>query len=180
MFIVSGVLFICGCGFPPLHSLGISLLITTFVILIMLRFFEVYDIFCILRHLNDNSAYPPTKARFLEDWGLDGINVPFSICHVPGGAVYPHSPLLSTPGALTLTPKVPMGPQTCWKSCATLACKSWALVFALKFRPLRGRSCAAPAGPIWGKQTSHGASSCKLRCDVWPVCWDAVFFFFEC
>ena len=25
----------------------------------------------------------PTKVRFLEDSGLDGINVPFSICHLP-------------------------------------------------------------------------------------------------
>ena len=26
---------------------------------------------------------PPTKARVLEDWGLDGIKVPFSTCHFP-------------------------------------------------------------------------------------------------
>ena len=38
---------------------------------------------CILRHPNDNRAYPPTKARFLEDWGLDGIDVPFSISNLP-------------------------------------------------------------------------------------------------
>ena len=29
--------------------------------------------------------------RFLEDWGLDGINVPFSICHPPGGCISPQS-----------------------------------------------------------------------------------------
>ena len=77
-----------------------------------------------------------------------------------------------------MTPKVPMGPQTCWKSCGTLPWRSWTLVVALKFRPLRGRSWV-PAGAIWKKQSSHGALSCKLACDVWPVRWDAVFFF-EC
>ena len=81
----------------------------------------------------------------------------------------PHSPLLSTPGALTTPPKVPMGPQTCWKSCGTLPWRSCTLVIALKFHPLRGRSCGVPAGPIWEKQTSQCASSCKLGCDVWPV-----------
>ena len=89
---------------------------------------------------------------------------------------YPHSPLLSTPGALPVTPKVPMGPQTCWKSCGTLPWRSWALIVALKFRPLRGRSCAVPAGPIWKKHALVGASFCKFGCDVWPVRWDAVFF----
>ena len=81
----------------------------------------------------------------------------------------PHSPLLSISGASTGTPKVPMGPQTCWKSCGTLPWRSWAFLVALKFRPLRGRSCGVPAGPIWEKQTSICASSCKLGCDVWPV-----------
>ena len=37
------------------------------------------------------------------------------------------------------------------------------------FHQLRGRSCGVPAGPIWEKQTSMRASSCKLGCDVWPV-----------
>ena len=64
-----------------------------------------------------------------------------------------------------------MGPQTCWKSCATLPSRSWTLRIALKFRPLRGRSCGVPAGPIWEKQTLIRASSCKLGCDVWPVRW---------
>ena len=82
---------------------------------------------------------------------------------------YPHSPLLSTPGALAGTPKVPMGPQTCWKSCGTLPWRSWTLGIAVNFHPLRGRSCGVPAGPIWEKQTSMRASSCKLGCDVWPV-----------
>ena len=95
----------------------------------------------------------------------------------PRRIVYPTVPFLSTPGALTKTPKVPMGPQTCWKSCGTLLCRSWTLRIAIKFRPLRGRSCAAPAGPIWEKQTFAGASSCKFGCDVWQVRWDAVFLF---
>ena len=82
---------------------------------------------------------------------------------------YPHRPLLSTPGALIGTPKALMGPQTCWKSCGTPPWRSWTLRSALKLRPLRGRSCVVPAGPIWEKQTSHGALSCKLGCDVWPV-----------
>ena len=85
------------------------------------------------------------------------------------GSVYPHRPLLITPGALTKTPKMPTGPQTCWKSCATLPWRSWTFMSALKFRPLRGRSCAVPAGPIWEKQASQRAWSCKLGCDVWPV-----------
>ena len=51
---------------------------------------------------------------------------------------YPHSPLLSTAGASAMTPKVPMGPQTCWKSCGTLLWRSCNLLVALKFRPLRG------------------------------------------
>ena len=107
---------------PQFGEFRISLLIATFVLLSMLSFFELC-LFCILRHLNDNR---PTshKGEVLEDWGLDGINVPFSICHPPTGLVYPHRPLLCTPGALTVTPKVPMGPQTCWKSCATPPCRS--------------------------------------------------------
>ena len=108
----------------------------------------------------------------------DGINVPFSICHLPTAPVYPLSPLLSTPGALVMTPRVPMGPKICWKSCATLPWRSWTLSIALKFRPLRGRKCAAPAGPIWKKQTFMSASSCKLGCDAWPVRWTPCFF--EC
>ena len=48
----------------------------------------------------------------------------------------PHSSLLRTPGASAETP-VPMEPQTCWKSCASLPWRSWTLVVA-KFRPLRG------------------------------------------
>ena len=43
----------------------------------------------------------------------------------------PHSLLFSTPGALTMAPKAPMGPQTCWKSCGTLPWRSWTLTFAL-------------------------------------------------
>ena len=113
------------------------------------------------------------KSQVFGGLGLGWHNIPFSICHLPTAPVYPHSPVLSTPVALTKTP-VPMGPQTCWKSCATLPSRSWTLKIALKFRPLRGRSCGVPAGPIWKKQASDGASSCKVGCDVWPVRWDAV------
>ena len=62
--------------------------------------------------------------------------------HMPSstGLVYPHHPLLSTPGASAATPRVPMGPQTCWKSCATLPWKSWTLLVALKLRPLRAEA----------------------------------------
>ena len=88
----------------------------------------------------------------------------------------PHSLLFSTSGASAMTPKVPMGPQTCWKSCGTPPSRSWTLRSALKFPPLRGKSCVVPAGPIWEKQISHGASSCKLRCDVWPVRIEMFFF----
>ena len=79
---------------------------------------------------------------------------------------YSQSPLLIIPGALATSPKVPMGPQTCWKSCGTLPWRSCNLLVAIKFLPLRGRSCAVPAGPIWEKQTSICSSSRKLGCDV--------------
>ena len=92
-----------------------------------------------------------------------------------GGCKSSHS-LLSTPGAFSMTPKVPMGPQTCWKSWATVPWRSWIFLVALKFRPLRGRSCGAPVGPIWRKQTSQCAFSCKLGCDVWPVRQTPCFF----
>ena len=83
-------------------------------------------------------------------------------CKRSGNRLFFLYPLLSTPGALSMTPRVPMGPQTCWKSCVTLPWRSWTWSIAIKFRPLRGRSCAVPAGPIWEKQSSHGASSCKF------------------
>ena len=66
------------------------------------------------------------------------------------------------------------------KSCyvwSTATWCTWISKGARWFRPLRGRICAVPAGPIWEKQTSHGASSCKFGCVVWPVCWNAMFFF---
>ena len=53
----------------------------------------------------------------------------------------------------------------------------WISKGAAWFHQLRGRSCAVPAGPIWEKHTLVGASSCKFGCDVWPVRWDAVLFF---
>ena len=46
-------------------------------------------------------------------------------------------------GASAVTPKVPMGLRTCWKSCGTLPWRSWTFRVALKFRPPRGRSCAS-------------------------------------
>ena len=72
---------------------------------------------------------------------------------------YPHSPLLSTPGASTATP-VPMGPQTCWKSCATLPCRNWTLVVALKFRPLHGSEFPVAHGPRCVMQTAYPRRSC--------------------
>ena len=42
-----------------------------------------------MRHLNDNRAYPPQRRNFSEDWGLDGINVPFFDMPSSRGAVYP-------------------------------------------------------------------------------------------
>ena len=122
-----------------------------------------------------NIDRPKMWNRQLQMVGLAKVTCKRSGNRLP--SFYPHSPLLSTAGASAMTPKVPMGPHTCWTSCATLPCRSWTLSIALKFRPLRGRSCVVPAGAIWEKQTSDGASSCKLRCDVWPVRIDAVFFF---
>ena len=46
-----------------------------------------------------------------------------------------------------MAPKVPMGPQTCWKSCGTLPWRSWALVNAGKFRPLCGSEFPVARGP---------------------------------
>ena len=120
----------------------------------------------------DNIEWPKMWNRQLQMVGLTKVTCKRSGNKLP--SFYPHRPLLITPGASTMT--VPMGPQTCWKSCATLPWRSWTSSIALKFRPLRGRSCAAPAGAIWEKQTSNGAWSCKFSCDVWPVRWDAVFF----
>ena len=68
-------LYLGSCSFglwlpstPQFGEFRISLLITTFVMLIMLRFFEVYSIFCILRHLNDNRAYPRKGEVFGGFW----------------------------------------------------------------------------------------------------------------
>ena len=123
-----------------------------------------------------NIDRPKLWYRQLQMVGLTRVSCKRSGNRLP--SFYPHSPLLRIPGASTKTP-VPMGPQTCWKSCATLPWKSWALVVALKSRPLHGRSCPAPAGPIWGKQTLIRALSCKFGCEVWPV-WIDAFFFLEC
>ena len=50
----------------------------------MLSFSEVKKILCMLRHLNDNREIgPPRRRGFLEDRGLDGINVPFSYGYPP-------------------------------------------------------------------------------------------------
>ena len=65
------------------------------------------------------------------------------------------------------------------KSCyiwSTATWCPWISKGAAWFHQLRGSSCAVPAGPIWEKQSSHGASFCKFGCDVLPVRWDAVFF----
>ena len=73
---------------------------------------------------------------------------------------YPHCPLLSTPGAFTVTP-VPMGPQTCWKSCGTLPWRSWTFVIAGKFRPLRGSEFPVARGQRWAVQTAFPRRSCQ-------------------
>ena len=113
----------------------------------------------ILRHLNDSRAYLPQRRGFWRIGGLDGINVPFSICHLPLGCISPH--LLSTPGALTSTPKEPTGLQTCWKSCATLPWRSWTLVVALEFRPLRGSEFPVVHGPRCMMHPASPRRSCQ-------------------
>ena len=114
-----------------------------------------------------NIERPKMWNRQLQMVGLATVTFKRSGNRLP--SFYPHSPLLGTPGALPMS-QVPMGRQTCWKSWGTLVeWRSWILKVALKFHPLRGRSCGVPAGPIWEKQTSLGASFCKLGCDVWPV-----------
>ena len=75
------------------------------------------------------------------------------------GVVYPHCPLLSTPGALTKTP-LPMGPQTCWKSCGTLPWRSCTFMFALKFRPLRGSEFPVARGLHCVMHPASPRSSC--------------------
>ena len=72
-----------------------------------------------------------------------------------------HSPLLITPGASTWKPKVPMGPQTCWKPCATLPWRSWILVGALKFRPLRGSEFPVVRGPRCVMHPASPIRSCQ-------------------
>ena len=63
-------LYLGSCSFglwlpstPQFGEFRISLLITTFVILIMLRVLE-FCLFCILRHLNDHMAFSPQRRGF--------------------------------------------------------------------------------------------------------------------
>ena len=70
-------------------------------------------------------------------------------------------PFLSTPGALTTSPKVPMGPLTCWKSCATLPWRSWTFKIALKFRPLRGSEFPVARGPRCVMHPASQRRSCQ-------------------
>ena len=87
----------------------------------------------------------------------------------------PHSPLLRTPGALAMTPKVPMGLQTCWKSCATLPWRSWTLRIALKFRPLCASEFPVACGPRCAMHTASPSCTCAasvasrvcFRCRGW-------------
>ena len=64
------------------------------------------------------------------------------------------------PGASTLT-QVPMRPQTCWKSCATLPWRSWTFGFALKFRPLRGSEFPVARGPRCVMHPASPRRSCQ-------------------
>ena len=73
---------------------------------------------------------------------------------------YLHSPLLSTPGALSMTP-APMGPQTCWKSCGTLPWRSWSFLIAFTFRPLRGSEFPVARGPRWVIHSASPRRSCQ-------------------
>ena len=91
--------------------------------------------------------------------GLTKVTCKMSDNKLP--SFYPHRPLLSIPGALTMTPKVPMGPQTCWKSCATLPWRSWTLGFAMKFRPLHGSEFPVAPGPRCVMQTASQRRSCQ-------------------
>ena len=82
----------------------------------------------------------------------------------PGRCISTTVPLLSTPGASAVTPKVPMGLRTCWKSCGTLPWRSWTFRVALKFRPPRGRSCAS-----WTNLREAGFYGC-LVLQTWLRC----------
>ena len=59
----------------------------------------------------DNIERPKMSSRQLQMVGHAKVTCKRSDDKLP--SFYPHRPLLSTPGALTKTPKVPMGPQTC-------------------------------------------------------------------
>ena len=85
------------------------------------------------------------------------------LCHLspnlPRGLYIHNRPLLSTPGVFTMTP-VPMGPQTCWKSCATLPWRSWTFSFAVKFRPVRGSEFPVARGQRWAVHLASPRRSC--------------------
>ena len=137
----------------------------------------------------DNIDRPKMWNRQLQMVGLTQV-----ICKRSGNTLpsfCPHSPLLRIPGASAMAPKVPMGLQICWKSCATLPWSFCTLVMAIKFRPVRGsefpvahglhcvmqlaspgRSCTASVAT-----TSRGCFRCcgwmrRWRCRKrwWPIC----------
>ena len=93
----------------------------------------------------------------------------------------PHSLLFSTPGALTKTPKVRMGPQTCWKSCGNLPWRSWNFLVAIEFRPLRGSEFPMAHGPRCVMHPASPRRSCTasvaatsrgcFRCFGWMRRW---------
>ena len=113
-----------------------------------------------------NIERPNMRNRQLQMVGLAKVTCKRSGNRFP--PFYPHSPLLSTPGALTLTPKVPMGPQTCWKSCATLPWRSCNLLVAIKFRPLRGSEFAVARGPRCVMHSASLRRSCTASVAATP------------
>ena len=123
------------CNFPMLRAIVTAVSLTTF----------------------GNIERPKMWNRQLQMVGLWKV-----ICKRSGNKLpsfFPHRPLLSTPGASAKTP-VPMGPQTCWKSCATLPWTSWTLRIALKFRPLRGSEFPMAHGQHCVMQTASPGRSC--------------------
>ena len=121
----------------------------------------------------DNIERPKMWNRQLQMVGLAKVTCKRSGNRLP--SFYPHSPLLGTPGASAMTPKVPMGQQTCWKSCATLPWRSWTFLFALKFRPLRGSEFPVGRGLRCMMHAASPRRSCQgLFWEAQPA-WDGSF-----
>ena len=101
----------------------------------------------------------PHKGEVFGGLGLAWqIRTLFRYAIFPGRCISTTVPFLSTPGALAMTPKVPMGLRTCWKSCGTLPWRSWTL----------HTRCSQIPSAAW--QKLRGASWTNLKEANFSVC----------